>query len=269
MQRDSVSNTILVATLLCIVCSVLVSGAAVLLRDRQEANRVEERKRNILKAAGLYDAERPLDELFRRVEPRVIDLASGDAVDASVINPDEYDQQAAAKDPEMSVAIPAPDIAGLRRRAKYAVVYEIYETSDKRKLEKLVIPIEGKGLWSTLYGYLALNAEDLTTIEGITFYQHGETPGLGGEVDNENWKDGWKGKEAFTADSDVQIEVVKGNVDPNSPGADHQVDGLAGATITARGVSNLVRFWLGPDGFEPYLDRLRNEGQNTSPDEVE
>ena len=257
MRRDSIANTVIVAMLLCIACSVLVSGAAVVLRRKQEQNQVQERRRNILKAAGLYDAETPLDDLFVRVQPRVFDLESGELVDDAEIDIDSYDPQAAAKDPERSFPVPAEDdIAGIRRQPKYTIVYEVFATAEKKQLEKVVLPIEGKGLWSTLYGYLAVDAEDGSTIRGITFDQHGETPGLGGEVDNPTWQASWDGKQAFDESGEPEIEVLKGQVPPDSPDADHQVDGLAGATITARGVGNLVRFWLGSDGFGPYLQLL-------------
>jgi Na+-transporting NADH:ubiquinone oxidoreductase subunit C len=122
--------------------------------------------------------------------------------------------------------------------------------------DQVVLPIYGKGLWSTLYGFLALDA-NANTVRGITFYEHAETPGLGGEVENPGWKAQWNGKNVFDDQGEVALEVIKGAVPGNSPQADHQIDGLSGATITGRGVSNLVRYWLGADGFGPYLDKLR------------
>jgi Na+-transporting NADH:ubiquinone oxidoreductase subunit C len=256
MQRDSISNTIVVATLLCIVCSVLVSSAAVFLSDLQEANKVQERKRNILKAAGLYDENAELEELFQRVETRVVDLETGRFVSESEIDPREYDPREAAKDPERSVKIdPEQDIAGIKRRPKYELVYLVKKDG---KLDQVVLPIEGKGLWSTLYGYLALDA-DMETIRGITFYEHGETPGLGGEIDNPKWQEQWEGKEAFGPEGEPQIEVVHGTVNRERPEAKYQVDGLAGATITSRGVTNLVQFWLGEKGFRTFLENLEKE----------
>ena len=95
----------------------------------------------------------------------------------------------------------------------------------------------------------------------MTFYEHKETPGLGGEVDNPRWKALWDGRKAFDAAGVPEIQVVKGlagSVDD----APHDVDGLAGATMTSRGVTNLLRFWLGEAGFQSYLDRLREERGN-------
>jgi Na+-transporting NADH:ubiquinone oxidoreductase subunit C len=127
------------------------------------------------------------------------------------------------------------------------------------KLESLILPIRGYGLWSTLHGFMAVKA-DLNTVVGMGFYQHAETPGLGGEVDNPNWKGLWPGKQLFDAQGKPVIRIVKGGVDPASPEAKHQVDALAGATLTSNGVDRLIQFWLGEQGFGPLLARLRTQG---------
>jgi len=109
-----------------------------------------------------------------------------------------------------------------------------------------------------MYGYLAL-APDGTTIRGLRFYEHGETPGLGDQVDKPEWRAQWDGKTAYGADGAPRVAVIKGNVQPG-PAADYEVDGLAGATLTGRGVTNLLHYWLGPDGFGPYLEQFRERG---------
>jgi Na+-transporting NADH:ubiquinone oxidoreductase subunit C len=102
---------------------------------------------------------------------------------------------------------------------------------------------------------VALDASDLNTIKAFAFYEHGETPGLGGEVDNANWKRVWVGKQAFGDEfGKPEIDVVKGTADRDSP---HEIDGLSGATLTANGVENLVRFWLGQDGYAKFLEKER------------
>lgn len=251
MQRETVGKTILVAAILCVVCSVLVSTAAVQLRPLQENNREMERMRNILVAAGLYEPGIDIRDTFdNKIEQRVVDLETGEYVDPSVIDPATYDQRQASKDPELSIEIPPEkDIAGIRRREKYSVVYLVEQEGE---LNQVILPIYGKGLWSTLYAFLSLE-NDLNTIKGITFYEHGETPGLGGEVENPNWLAIWPGKQAFSGDGTVQIEVTK-NV---QPGSNYQIDALSGSTITSRGVTNMLHYWLSSEGFKPYLDRLR------------
>jgi len=255
MQQHSTFYTLGFAAAVCIVCSFFVSTSAVSLRQRQEANAQLEKQKNVLYAAGLLKpgqsaSRQKVAELFGSIEPNIVDLGTGafsDAVDVQT-----YDQVKATSDPEMSVKAPPNNRAKIQRLPKYALVYEVVKNGD---VDMLVLPIEGKGLWSTLYGFLALDA-DTRTIRGITFYQHGETPGLGGEVDNPKWKALWIGRKAFDSDWKVDISVIKGNA--GSPEEDpHHVDGLSGATLTTRGVSYLVQFWLGENGFGPFLEKFR------------
>jgi Na+-transporting NADH:ubiquinone oxidoreductase subunit C len=252
-DKNAISWTLFIAVAVCLVCSVFVSWTAVKMKPLQDLNKELERKRNILSAAGLLEAGTDVAAEFGRIDTRLVDLATGEYVTDQ--NAAAFDPLAAARDPERNVTSPtADDLAGIKRRARLARVYLLRERGE---LKRVILPIYGKGLWSTLYGFIALES-DLDTVCSLAFYQHGETPGLGGEVDNPAWKAQWVGKEAF-ADGRVAIEVVKGKVVAGSPRAIHQVDGLSGATITSRGVSQLVRYWLGENGFGPYLDRLREE----------
>jgi Na+-transporting NADH:ubiquinone oxidoreductase subunit C len=255
MDNETISKTLIVAALLSIVCSTFVSSSAVLLRPNQAKNKDLDRKKNILMAAGLYEEGRSVEELFGKFEIRVIDLATGayaDDMDAST-----FDQKKASKSPDTNIEIaPGDGLSGIKQRSKFALVY--LSRAGDGTLQQLVLPVHGKGLWSTMYGFLALD-RNLTTINGFAFYQHGETPGLGGEVDNPRWKAQWVGKEAFGADGGIRIEVLKGRVNSGSPDLKHQVDGLAGATITTRGIDNLLQYWLGKNGFGPFLSRIKME----------
>ena len=180
-------------------------------------------------------------------------MNSGEFVDT--INPELFDQRKAAKDPKTSQFLAADiDIASIKRRADYATVY--IKRDAQGRLQTIILPIHGYGLWSTLYGFLALEA-DANTVVGLGFYEHAETPGLGGEVDNPRWKSLWAGKRLYDENFQPNFKVVKGNVDPTKPGAEYQIDGLAGATLTSRGVDNLIRFWSGEHGFRPFLQRIR------------
>ena len=254
MARNSTGFTFFVAFLLCVVCSVLVSSAAVVLKPTQEANKVLDRKRNILSAAGLEQNGQSIDELFQNIETKIVDLETGQYNEQ--IDPESYDFVAAASDPQMSVDIPASeDQAGIKRHARYIPVYLVRSKGDA--VDKVILPVYGKGLWSTLYGFITLDRKDLNTIRSLLFYEHAETPGLGGEVDNPAWKALWKGKKAYGTDGDVEISVIRGSVDPTAADAEHKVDGLSGATITSRGVEHLLRYWLSDNGYGAYLDRLR------------
>ncbi len=254
VKRDGVGKTLGVALAVCFICSLVVSSAAVALRPLQEANKTLDMRRNILLAAGLLTEgeQANVDELFKKIEPKVVDLASGQFI--TEVTPEEFDARKAAKDPQQSITLTAgDDIAGIKRRANYCIVYLL---KDGDRLKRVVLPVHGKGLWSTMYGLLALDA-DLKTVRSFGFYEQAETPGLGGEVDNPSWKAQWNGKRAFDDDGTPDIRVIKGTVNPESPEAAHEVDGLAGATITGRGVEHLLRFWLGEEGYGPLLENLR------------
>lgn len=255
MPKETASKTFLVAFLLCVVCSVLVSSAAVYLRPTQEVNKALDKKRNILMAAGLLQQDKSIDEAYAAIESRVVNLATGDYTEVDVAG---YDQRRAAKDPGQSEAVPADkDVASIKRKARNASVYLVRKGAEVRKI---ILPVHGLGLWSTLYGFLALDARDLNTIKGLVYYEHAETPGLGGEVDNPAWKALWNGKQAFDEAGEIRIEVIKGKADPARPEGKYQVDGLSGATITSRGVSNMLHYWLSDEGFGPYLAKLKTQG---------
>jgi len=257
MPGSFVVRTVGFAAAVCVVCAVLVSGAAVLLRERQEANIELDRQRNVLAVAGLIEPDESIEadqirEMFEAFEVVPIDLQTQEA-DPS-FDTAGYSRDRMLADPATSHAAP-PNDAQLNRLPNHVLAYRMVD--ERGNLELLVLPIEGKGLWSTMLGFLALGP-DLNTIQGITYYQHGETPGLGGEVDNPRWKALWTGREAYDAEFEPAIEVTRGQA--GSPGEDpYRVDGLAGATLTSRGVTNMLQFWLGEDGYGPYLAQLRSE----------
>lgn len=254
MPKETVGKTFFVAFAVCVVFSVLVSSAAVYLRPIQEEQKLLDKKRNILSAAGLLSEGTSVDAAFASIEARIVDLQSGEYVTG--VDPAQFDARQAVRDPDRSAAIPpAEDLAGIKRRAKQAAVYLV---RDGDRVTKVILPIYGKGLWSTMYGFVALSAADVTTIRGLVFYEHGETPGLGGEVENPRWQALWNGKQAFGADGQVRISVIKGLVDTSRPGSEYKVDGLSGATITSRGVDGTLRYWLSDSAFGPYIQRLRN-----------
>lgn len=259
--KETVSRTLTVALALCIACSVVVSAAAVMLRPAQIINQTLDIKTNILAAAGMLEAgasAQDIEDTFQKFDVRLVDLDTGEYVEPASVgvkDPMKYDMYKAASDPDMSIRIPpTEDKAGIKRRANVARVFIL---NVDNQLTRVVLPISGYGLWSTLYGFVSLEG-DANTIEGLGFYDHGETPGLGGEIDNPRWKQQWIGKEVYGEGLSVpEIRLVKGGVDANTADREHKVDGLSGATITSRGVEHLVNYWLGDRGFEPYLKKLR------------
>ena len=254
-MEHSASRTVVFTTVLCVVFAVLVSSVAVGLKDRQDENKRLDKIKNVLRVSGLMETGESLlgEEINQRfqdnLEAHVIDLSTGELMEG--MNPLDFDQRRAAKDPERSRQAPT-NRAKVRRLPNHALVYLIREGEEVRGI---VLPIEGYGLWGTLYGYLALES-DTRTVRGITFYQHKETPGLGGEVDNPRWKALFAGRLAFDENWEPLLALKKGAA--GTPEEDpYQVDGLSGATITSNGVTNMIRFWLGPEGFGPYLAKYR------------
>lgn len=245
------------AAAVCVVCSIFVSTSAVTLQERQDANKLLYRRKQVLTVAGLLEqgadvSREEIQAMFKaNIEPRIVTISTGEYDES--IDPANFDQRKATRDPAMSRLAPE-NRAGIPRVPDHALIYHVVRDG---KIKMLILPIEGKGLWSTLYGFLAL-APDTTTINGITFYEHGETPGLGGEVDNSSWKAKWRGRKAYDQNWEPAIRVVKGEAPPPSD-EPYEVDGLSGATLTCRGVTNLLRFWLGENGFGPYLERFRSQ----------
>ncbi|QEF99002.1 Na(+)-translocating NADH-quinone reductase subunit C [Stieleria maiorica] len=267
-QRDSTVNTLLTATILCVVCSLVVSVAAVGLKGKQEENKMLDRQKNILDAAGLSIGEygkpaselsrEQIDELYAWVSEELVDLQTGEFV--TDMDTAAYDPREAAEKADSSIEIgETPYDPGVGRREKVAKVYFVKKPGTE-DFQQVVLPVYGKGLWSTLYGYLALK-NDLETIQGLTFYQHAETPGLGGEVDNPAWKAQWEDQKLYNDSGEPAAMVYKGTAPEGNP---YAVDGLSGATITSRGVTNLLRYWASEDGYGPFLSQLKNSKSETS-----
>lgn len=261
MRNESPQKTLLVASLVCLVCSVLVSTAAVTLKGIQAENRRMQRLKNILEAGNLLEEGVDLKSVYReRIQAQIVVLESGEMLAEKdwneFVNPEAFDIKRMVKHEDYSRAIPAEeDIAQIHRKPTVMVLYRVRNGG---RTVKTIFPIYGKGLWSTMYGFIALDGE-LRTIQGFTFYEHGETPGLGGEIDNPRWKKLWVGKEAFDVDGNLRIRVIKGSADASAPESRYLIDGLSGSTLTTRGVNNLVRYWLGEDGYGPAIRRMRGE----------
>ena len=247
MPLDNPIKTMIVTVIICFVAAVFVSFSAISLRNIQELNKINDKRSNILQVAGLWDPSKTIEQMFARIDPKVVDMRTGDFTDEV---PPSYDEIAGAKDPNTSRALTKEqDIASIRRQSLYKVVYLVKDTQGA--VEKVILPIHGYGLWSTLYGFVAVSP-DGNTINALKFYAHAETPGLGGEVDNPAWQAQWPNKKILDDSGNVAISVIKGGAS-----GDYQVDALSGATLTSDGVNNLVRFWVGKDGFAPFLGKVK------------
>ena len=255
--KNSRAKTLLVPLIVSVLSAVLVAGAAISLRPQQQLNQERNRQQNILAAADLLVPGTSTESLFRQVVPRVVDLTSGDY--APNIDPSTLEPGRGARDPLTRVSVPRDlDIALIKERSRYAVVYLLYEDD---RLNLIILPVYGYGLWSTMFGYVALEA-DANTIVGLRFYQHGETPGLGGEIDNPKWQRLWRGKKIYGESAEPLIEVIKGQARRTGNAREaYQVDGITGATLTGGGVTNLLRYWFGEHGFGPYLQSMRENSE--------
>jgi Na+-transporting NADH:ubiquinone oxidoreductase subunit C len=221
------------------------------MRDQQKINMAQERQLNILAAAGIPVFDGDIDAAFAQVTPRLVNLRTGRFSTDFDVN--TYDARKAIKDDTLSRALTtAEDVASIRRLAHYATIYLVM---GEQGIDRLILPVHGYGLWSTLYGFIALEG-DINTVAGLGFYEHAETPGLGGEVDNPRWQALWPGKQVY-APGHMQplLSLVKGSATVDDV---HKVDGLAGATLTSNGVTNLIHFWLGEVGFAPFLTNLKS-----------
>lgn len=252
-KNESLGKTIFVVVALCLVCSVIVAGSAVGLKPLQQKNAALDMQRNVLDAAGILEPGMDVVEIFeQRVETRLVNLndfstpESADGKDAI-----QYSPRMAAQDADLSTNLSkSEDTAGIGRREDVAQVYFI--NSEQGELETLVVHIRGYGLWGTMYGLLALES-DLNTVRGINFYEHSETPGLGGEIQNPRWAANWEGKKLY----DDQLEQVQIDVTKNVTDEAHDIDALSGATLTSNGVENLIQYWFSDKAYGPMLEKIR------------
>lgn len=270
MGKESIFKTLTVAICVSAVCAVLVSVMATALKPKQIANSKLDKKRNILVAAGVIgnhgnliqdgeesDTKANIEEEFAKLVPQVIDLETGNIVEGITSEQAEaIDPIVLVKNPETRIALSAKaDIPRIKVMPKQAVVYILNDEAEKPI--RYIFPIYGKGLWSTMYGFIALES-DLNTVSNITFYDHGETPGLGGEIANPKWQAKWTDKKVFDSSGKPILKVFKGHVNPDDPNAAFEVDGISGSTLTGNGVTNTVQFWLGENGFGPYLKKIKD-----------
>ncbi|MBY6063543.1 Na(+)-translocating NADH-quinone reductase subunit C [Pseudidiomarina sediminum] len=251
-KNESLGKTLFVVIALCLVCAIVVAGSAVGLKPIQEKNAALDMQRNVLDAAGLLEPGTDVIAVFNeRVETKLVNLDSLEVVtEANGEDAVSYDPIAAAKKPEASTKLDkSVDIAGIGSREDVAKLYFIND--EQGNLETLVVYVRGYGLWGTMYGLMAL-APDLNTVKGINFYQHSETPGLGGEIQNPKWVAQWEGKEIYGANQQVELDVMKNPTQPN-----HDIDALSGATLTSNGVDNLIAYWFSDKAYGPLFEKIR------------
>ena len=244
-KKETLGKTVGVVVAVCLVCSIVVSGAAVGLRSIQETNAALDKKSNILNAAGLLaqaSTKEQIAEVYAdRVEEKYIELATGSYVEKPS---DDFDMYKAAKSAEFGVKVENSNV-GFKQRSSVATVYHI--KNEAGDVSRIILPVHGSGLWDLMYGFLALD-NDGQTIRELIYYQHKETPGLGAEILNPAWQAKWDGKQLYK-DGEVAISVDKNVGNDNQ----YAVDALSGATLTSNGVENTLVYWAGENGYGTYL----------------
>ncbi len=245
-NNESIGKTLGVVVGLCLVCAVVVSLAAVQLRPLQQANKTQDVQRNILAAAGFADVKNVSETFNANIEARVVDMKTGEFVDT---DPNSFDFEMTKFDAKRSIKLDKKDDrAGVQRMTTESPVY--FAKNDSGKVETIILPVQGYGLWGIMYGFLALDT-DTKTVKAINFYKHNETPGLGGEIQNPKWTATWEDKQ-------LPVDIVKGTAGNNV----HKVDGLSGATLTSVGVDNTFKFWTSEKAFGPFLAKVREGALN-------
>ena len=257
MNNDSPVKALLVVLAVALVCSVLVSVANVLLKPVQFRNQLVEKSRNIMDLTGLVEPGQTLSDAdmadaVKQLDMRVLDIDAGRF--STAIDPADYDARAARNDPELSVPIAAADdLAAIGRREQYAIVYLVWNDA---QLQRIILPVYGQAMWSTLYGYIAIEA-DLNTVAAMTFYEQAETAGLGDQVQSREWLAKWQGRKIYSESGDIRFRVSSGTVKADTPAAMYEVDVMTGATITGDAVTQLIRYWFGPQAYGKFIEQLQ------------
>ncbi len=259
MDNDSPLKAVLVVLLVALVASFLVSASVVILRPIQLNNQLLDRSTNIMKISGLLPVEGEISDeemlsLFKSLDARIVDIDA--AVFVTGVDPYKFDSRKAVNDPETSVLIPSEfDRATLGRRSSQTLVFLVWNGDE---LTRIILPIYGNGMWSVMYGYIALES-DFNTIADMTFYEQNETPGLGDQITHPDWLAQWRGRQIYDDHDDLRFAVAITRVDPGSLSAPYEVDALTGATVTANAVTALVHYWFGEHGYRPFLRHLQEQ----------
>ena len=251
-NKETVGKTLGFVFVVCLVCAALVSVSAIGLKPLQQANKLLDKQTKILEASGLLEKAGSdiVGTYTKYVEAKMIDLKTGTIIEGDT---DMFDERSDARDASKSTK-PKNDIAGLSRRADRAVIYLI--KNDAGHLDTVVLPIVGSGLWDLMYGFVGL-APDLNTVQSVVYSDLKETPGLGAEVLNPKWKALWPGKKMYNEQGEPAIKLVKGGA---KEGDINGVDALSGATLTSDGVTRTLRFWLGSEGYGPFVAKFKDGG---------
>ena len=237
MKKEGIRYTFIFALIVCVICSLLLTIVSEGLREKKETNRLLDIKKNILKSVNL---EKPMSD---KAEVSEIEAMFSEKIEEKIID-------------EKGNVVEGKTSFDIKEGEK---LYPIYIYKEAGQIKAYSFPIVGKGLWSTLYGYFALES-DAKKVRGITFYSHGETPGLGAEIEKKWFQNNFKGKNIWDDNENVlwPVKVIKGKVNEkitDEKQKEHSVDGISGATITSRGVTEMIKREL--EKYEPFFSKIR------------
>ncbi len=233
-MRQSNSYIILYATILSVVCAGMLVGANLLLKDRQNANIELEQKTSILATVMTLEEGADIEKLYRENVREFVINAEGDVVPG--VTPKQIVIATEYKKPIKERMLP---------------VYEFRNKQDTTQLEYVVLPVFGAGLWDAIWGFVSLES-DMNTVKGVKFEHKGETPGLGARITEETVQSRYPGKQVYENGKLVSVTMMKGEGKDYS-GDKHKVDGLSGATLTAKGVNNMLAEYLA--AYEGYINK--------------
>ena len=236
-MRQSNSYIILYAAILTVVCGGLLALAAEGLKEKQQANVDQEQKKNILSTVMTLKDGDDVNTIYdKSVSAFVVDF-NGKKVEG--VNPAKL-----ALKPEWKKAA----------KDRMLPIYEFKNAADPNKIDFVVLPVYGYGLWNDIYGFVALKS-DMNTVQGVSFSHVGETPGLGARIAESDIQERFKGKSIFDGDVVASITMMKGEGKDYSNDS-HKVDGMSGATLTGKGLNNMLADYF--KSYENYLKSKRN-----------
>ena len=238
-MRQSNLHIVIYAGALTIVCCGLLALAAEGLKEKQQFNIDMEQKKNILSTVIAIEEGVDINQLYsKRVKAFVVDF-QGSVKEG--MQPKDVNLAAEYKKPREQRLLP---------------VYEFKNETDSTKTDYVVLPVYGYGLWNNIWGFVALKS-DLNTVQGVKFQHAGETPGLGARIEtDEDVQNRYKGKTIYENGKLVSVTMMKGEGKDYSSNS-HQVDGLSGATLTAKGVNNMLQ-----DYFVAYENYMKKNKKN-------
>lgn len=233
MKQFSNRYIFIFSSVMVIAVATLLSLAATLLQPAQERNLEVEKKRNMLESINIPSTRENTEDLYDKyINESFVINSKGEPVDGvdafTVVLKNE--QKKPLEEQYLPVFRAVPD--------------------DGEKV--IIIPVEGKGLWGPVYGYVSLKS-DMNTIYGVNFDHKGETPGLGAEINTTPFESQFHGKKLFDNEKFVSVQVVKGG----APEGDiHGVDAISGGTITSKGLQKMIFDCI--QKYDVYLLKNRN-----------